>query len=275
MSDGLRFAEKSDIPALCDIWEVCFNDIEDYVRFFYRENFDFVTTSVYAVDGRPASMLHWFDACFVDGDKRRKAKYLYAGGTLPEYRKNGYYGAVIRYVLDYADKNGYALFGKPANQPLIPYYRTFGFISDACFKLLRVSPGGRIPLKTGPISPEEYNRMRNNAFRSHPHVEWPDRYVRYCFAENEFLGGRTLALEMDGEDHFLMGDPQGKVLRIAETDLSAEQLRRAGGALCELFGTASIEAYMPDFSCGEGEEIVSSVIYNAPLCNTYVNLLLI
>ena len=275
MSDGLRFAEKSDIPALCDIWEVCFNDIEDYVRFFYRENFDFVTTSVYAVDGRPASMLHWFDACFVDGDRRRKAKYLYAGGTLPEYRKNGYYGAVIRYVLDYADKNGYALFGKPANQPLIPYYRTFGFISDACFKLLRVSPGGRIPLKTGPISPEEYNRMRNRAFAARPHVEWPDRYVGYCFAENAFFGGKTLAVEADGAVHFLMAAPKENALFITETDLSLSQLSRLSGALCERFGVGVLKAYLPDYSCGEGEEIVSSVINNAPLHNTYVNLLLI
>ena len=42
-----------------------------------------------------------------------------------------------------------------------------------------------------------------------------------------------------------------------------------------MFGVGVLKAYLPDYTCGEGEEIVSSVINNAPLHNTYVNLLLI
>ena len=274
MDNAIRLAAERDIPALCRIWKVCFSDNEDYVRFFYRENAGHVTTTVCTVDDTPVSMLHWFDAEFVNGDCRQKAKYLYAGGSLPEYRKSGYYGALIRYVCDYARENGVVLFGIPANQKLIPYYAKFGFIKDACFRLVTVDAGEKTALEASPLSPEEYNRLRNRAFASHPHAEWPDRYVSYCVAENAFLGGKTLAVEADGSVHFLMGAPKENALFINETDLSYSQLIRLSGALCELFGVGVLKAYLPDFSCGEGEEIVSSVINNAPLHNTYVNLLL-
>ena len=275
MDSEIRLAAERDLPALCRIWKECFSDNEDYVRFFYRENAGHVTTTVFTVDDRAVSVLHWFDAEFVNGGERQKAKYLYAGGSLPEYRKNGYYGALIEYVCGYARENGLVLFGKPANQRLIPYYADFGFIPDACFRLVTVEAGERMPLDVRPLSPEEYNRMRDRAFGAHPHVEWPDRYVGYCVAENAFFGGRTLAVEMDGSVHFLMGAPKENALLITETDLSLSQLTRLSKALCELFGVGVLKAYLPDYSCGEGEEIVSSVINNAPLHNTYVNLLLI
>ena len=275
MDNQIRLAKEQDIPALCRIWNICSGDSEDYVRFFYRENLDHVTTTVYDIDGCPVSMLHWFDATFVNGEKRQKAKYLYAGGSLPEYRQNGYYGALIRYVCAYAKENGVVLFGKPANNRLIPYYVTFGFIPDACFKLVTVQAGKKTPLVVQTLSPEEYNRLRNAAFRFHPHVEWDDRYVRYCVAENAFLGGKTLAIEIDGSMHFLMGEPKKDFLLITETDLSLPQLTKISGALCALFNVNVLRAYLPDYSCSKGEEIVSSVIYNAPLHNTYVNLLLI
>ena len=161
MNNGIRLAEERDIPELCEIWKVCFCDNEDYVRFFYRENRGHVTTTVYTVDDRPVSMLHWFDVTFVNGSERRMAKYLYAGGSLPEHRKNGYYGTLIRYVEDYAKENGLILFGKPAMQSLIPYYGTFDFVPDACFRLVTVSPEKQVPVNVYPLSPEEYNKMTN------------------------------------------------------------------------------------------------------------------
>lgn len=275
MDNAIRLVEERDIPALCKIWNLCSGDSEEYVKFFYRENLDHMTATVYTIDGSPVSMLHWFDAEFVNGNERRKAKYLYAGGSLPEYRKHGYYGALIRYVCDYARENGIILFGKPANNRLIPYYAAFGFITDACFRLVTVNAGEKTRLRFGDLSPEEYNRMRNRAFGSHPHAEWDDRYVGYCIAENAFLGGKTLAVETDGDVHFLMCAPKEDYLLITETDLSVSQITALSGDLCGLFGAGYLKAYMPDHSCGEGEEIVSSVINNGPLNNTYVNLLLI
>lgn len=274
MPTGIRQARREDIPALIKMWNVCFHDPEDYAAFFYREIFDDITAFVYAVDDRPVSMLHWMDSAFVDGAGRREAKFLYAGGTLPAYRGRGYYGALFGHVKELARDNGFALFGKPASRDLVPSYQAIGLIQDACFRLVTATPGEMLPLAFSPLTPEEYNRMRNAAFAGVPHAEWPDRHVRFCAAENEWFGGKTLAVEMDGAVHFLMGAPEGDALMITETDLSLPQLQRACGALCAAFGTGFLKAYLPGHSCREGEEIVSSLVYNAPLRHTYVNLIL-
>ena len=275
METGIRPAEKRDIPALCEIWETCFHDPGDYIRLFYRENFDRVSAAVYTVDDRPVSMLHWFDSAFVCGSERLDAKYLYAGGTRPGYRKKGYYGALFGYAKELAVRNGFLLFGKPASRELLPSYEALGFAPDACFRLVTVSPGETAPLAFSPLTPEEYNRLRDAAFSDRPYAQWPDRHVRWCFTENEWFGGKALAVEMDGGVHFLMGAPEEGALLITETDLTLPQLRRAGGALCAMFGTGLLKAYLPGDACPEGEEILSSIVYNGPLRNTYVNLILI
>ena len=71
-----------------------------------------------------------------------------------------------------------------------------------------------------------------------------------------------------------MGYPSGGVLRITETDLHPEQLKLFASALCGLFGTVRLEAFLPENSCREGEIVVSSSVFNAPLRHTYANLLL-
>ncbi len=274
MTNGVRLAKSGDIPSLCEIWELCFHDPGDYIRCFYRENFSRISVLVYTVNDKPVSMFHILDSSFINGEKRQDAKFLYAGGTHPEYRGRGYYSALFAHVKGLADRNGSALFLKPALRELIPYYRALGFEPDSCFRFVTVRPGEKLPLSVSPLSPEEYNRMRNRAFCGRPYAKWPDRHVCWCAADNEYFGGKTLAFEFNGKEHFLMACPSGDTLEITETDLSLDELKQASGALCALFGTELLKAYMPDYSCEEGEEIVSSVIYNAPMNNTYVNLLL-
>ena len=275
MFNGIRPAEERDIPSLCRIWNVCFGDGEDYVRFFYRENFDHITTIVYAVDDKPVSMLHWFDASFVDGDDALDAKFLYAGGSLPEFRKHGYYTALFHYIEEYARNNNCAMFGKPVRRDIIPYYKTLGFEQDASLMRLTVCPEIREAVTFSPVSAKDYNRMRNAAFSSHPYVRWSDSHVQFCINETAFFGGRTLTVGLDGREYFIMCAPQNDELKVIETDLSQKQLKRTAFALCEMFSVNQLTAYLPDYSCSEGEEVVSSIVYNGPLRNTYVNLILI
>ena len=274
MDTGIRLAAERDIPALTEIWKICFRDPDEYIRFFYRENFEYISAAVYTVDDKPVSMLHWFESSFVNGPQRKDAKFLYAGGTLPDHRKKGYYSALFEYVKSMAVQNGFLLFGKPASRELIPSYLSLGFRQDACLRLVTVRPEAKIPLSFFPLTPEEYNRMRDRAFSVHPYAKWPDRYVRWCCSDHEWFGGKTLSFEMDGDVYFLMGAPEEGALLITETNLSLAQLHRASGALCAFFGTRLVKAYLPDYSCSDGLEIVSSIVYNTPLLNTYVNLIL-
>ena len=274
MDCKIRYAEKKDIPALIDIWNVLFHDPIGYIEYFYRENFDRVWIPVCTVDDKIVSFAHMMKASIVTGSDVLDARFMYCGGTFPEYREHGCFKIVIDEMVRYGDINGCALFVKPA-AGLFDYYGSFGFEKDACFKVVAIEPGEKRPLSVRTLAPEEYNILRNAAFCDHPYVRWSDDHVRWSVAENDYCGGRTIAIIYNGKTHFLMGVPENGILRIVETDMSVDELREISGALCEMFGTGSIKAFMPDHSCSEGEEIVSSYVRNAPLCNTYVNLILI
>lgn len=275
MRSEIRLASEKDIPELCNIWRACFSDSEDYIRFFYRENFSRVSVQVFTVDGKPVSMIHLMDAVFGDRSDNYPVRFVYAVGTLPGYRNKGIMRSLLLSAARSAEENGYGLFLKPSPS-LTEYYEGLGFVHDGSLRFFTAEPDphGLNDVSFSPVSAEEYNRLRNAAFSGRPFVKWPDAHVRWCVDENAFCGGRTLSLSLDGRTHFLMGYPVGGVLRVTETDLTAAQLLLIASSLCNLFGTARLEAFLPEDSCGEGAAVVSSVVFNAPLRRTYANLLL-
>ena len=272
---GIREARRSDIPAMSEMWRLCFGDPDDYIRFFYDRNFDRLTAFVYTVDDRPVSMVQTMDSCFVDGQKRYPAKYICAAGTHPGHRHKGYYGMLFAHMRKWADEGDHALFGKPASRGCVPMYESYMLRTDACMRLVTAEPEGKTDIAFYTPSAEEYNRLRNAAFSAHPHAEWPDGHTAFCMDENAWFGGKTLAFSLDGGVHFLMAAPEDGTLIITETDLTLPQLKRAAAAFNGVFGTERVRAYLPDFACGEGEEILSSMVYNSPFEDTYVNLILL
>lgn len=273
MRSDIRLASERDIPDLCAIWQSCFSDPEDYIQYFYRENFHRISVPVYTVDDRPVSMFHLLDATFADGPDRYPVRFAYAGGTLSAFRCNGIFRTLLLSAAQAAKEGGYGIFFKPTPR-LLEYYAALGFAADSRFRLFAAEPDAQKDISFSPISAEEYNRLRNAAFSARPFAEWPDAHVRWCVDENAFCGGQTLSLTLEGSAHFLMGYPAGAVLRVVETDLSPEQLRLAAAALCERFAVTRLEAYLPEEVCPEGTAVVSSCVYNAPLRHTYANLLL-
>ena len=275
MADGIRLAEKRDIPALCTIWKSSFSDEEDYIKLFYKENFEHIETFVYEVNNTPISMVHAMDCCFAAGEEQIAAKLLYAGCTLPENRRNGCFTELMKYVIKEESQRGYALFLKPSDSDHISYYERLGFKPDSYLRLITIIPSKIKPVSAAPLSPAEYNRMRNFAFSHLPYAKWSDRHLKWCVEENEYFSGKTFSVKLNGEEYFIMAAPENNALIITETNLSVKQLKQLSGALCDMFGTEHLKAYMPEFACDEGEKIITSLVYNAPLKNTYVNLILI
>ncbi|MBQ7202801.1 MAG: GNAT family N-acetyltransferase [Eubacterium sp.] len=275
LNNNIRLAEKGDIPALCELWKTCFNDTEDYIEYFYRENFERMSVVVYTIDGKPVSVVHLMEATFADKNATQKAEFIYATGTLPEYRKRGCMGALLEAVKEKAEQNGTAVFLKPSTPELARYYNKFGFESGGHFRLVTVTPEGAEPIDASPLSSEEYNKMRDEAFAEKPFAKWQDDHMLWCCLENDYFGGKTLAIKLDGETYFLMAAPEGDALVITETNLSLGQVKKLSGSLCRMFGTEKLRAYMADYSCNEGDKILSAVVYNTPLRDIYVNQILI
>ena len=64
MPSDIRLATEEDLPELIKLWRSCFADSEDYIRYFYRENFSRISVPVYTLNQRPVSMIHLMDAAF-------------------------------------------------------------------------------------------------------------------------------------------------------------------------------------------------------------------
>ena len=275
MPTEIRRASKRDIPFLCEIWKACFCDTEEYIKYFYEENFSRIEVLVFCVDNKPVSMVNMLEASYESGEKSQGARLIYATGTLPEHRSRGYMGELIKHACKNAKQGGYAIFLKPSKPSLVEYYSKFGFEVDSYFSVVNFEPCEKQGCEFSEISYKEYNKMRNSAFSEIPYVKWSDEHLDWCDKENAFFGGKTLSVTLDGAEYFLMAYPEEKTLVITETNLSLSLLKQISGDLCQTFETEIIKAYMPCNSDKAGERIISSVAYNTQVCNTYVNLILI
>ena len=275
MENGIRPAKKQDIPALCAIWKQCFPDSDDYIRYFYRENFERIEVPVYSLGGTPVSMLHLIDASLVDAERSQNAKLIYAAGTLPDHRGKGYMRALLKAVTGMADKKNLALFLKPASAHTQHYYQSFGFLPDGGFRLLDIAPTEASPLSVYALSAEEYNRRREAAFADIPHARWENDHIRWCMEENAYFSGKTLAIDYENHDYFLLGYPENGTLVINETNLSIAQLKALSGALCTQFQTKKITAYLPKESGAQGDASLPLLLYHAAVNHPYINLIMI
>ena len=117
--------------------------------------------------------------------------------------------------------------------------------------------------------------MREEVFGEMPHIKWDGAHIKWCIDENEYFSGRTLGIKYKNKDYILLGYPEDKTLIINETDLSLNQLKEISGALCDIFGTEIIKAYMPASPLREGEKITSALMYNTDVDNPYINMIMI
>jgi GNAT superfamily N-acetyltransferase len=276
LRSDIRLATEEDIPELIELWKSCFpEDSEEYIRYFYRENFSRIRVPVYSLNGKIVSMIHLMDAVFANGTDEYPVQFVYAVGTRPDCRGKGILQSLLLSVFDSAKENGYGMFLKPSPE-LMNYYTRIGFAEDSRFRIFTIEAvqDGQKDFSCAPLSAEEYNRLRNRAFSTRPFVKWPDEHIRWCVDENDFCGGRTLSLKSGNDTHFLMCCPEGDVLRIIETDLEPDQLKTAAFGLCKMFGKSRLKAYLPEEVFREGPDVVSSLVFNAPLRQTYANLLL-
>ena len=275
MENGIKIAKSDDIPALCSVWRQCFPDSDEYIRCFYKENFNRISVLTYCLDGKPVSMMHLIDSSLKDSDRSQEAKFIYATGTLSEHRGKGFMGELIKAVTKKADEEGFALFLKPSSQKTMRYYQKFGFSPGSGLSLLQIASPQAQPLKISPLSAEEYNSLREAAFSDTAHASWDDAHIGWCIEENAFFSGKTLEIRFEDNRFFLLAYPEKDRLIIDETDLSASQLEAVGGSLCSLFKTQSIEACMPAHCSGQGENKIPILSYNSVFKNPYINLIMI
>ncbi len=256
------YANERDVDSIKRIWQTCFGDSEDYVRFYLAHRFEVENMLVIHQDGRPVSMASFLPVLLKRGQEWIPARYVYAVGTLPEYRGRGYAARILQYA---SEKYGEPLLLQPSEEGLEAYYRRLGF-GTAFAKEHWEIPAETVPEADGESRPgaasselqaascvakkpegsifgeeapeevtlAEYREIRDAHFDRENYVSWDEDAIAYALLENDFCGGHVQKIGGD----ILLYRVEQEVLRVVETTLEGEKLRECLQKLLRVHGAA-------------------------------------
>jgi len=125
----IRWIRENDCSSILEIWRACFEDDEEYFRFFWENGFSLCRGLVWEEGGRAVSMLFLLPSALGYKKSLLSAEYVYAVATLPAYRGRGYAGKLTCCAADLAAGEGKsALCLRPADEGLYGYYAKLGFV---------------------------------------------------------------------------------------------------------------------------------------------------
>jgi len=165
----IRFVRDNDYPQAFAIWRACFEDDEDYFRFFWEKGLPLCRGLIWEETGQAVAMLFLLPGALGYRKTLLPAEYVYAVATLPAYRGRGYAGELTRYAADLAKGEGKsALCLRPADEGLFGYYAKLGF-AKAFARYEKANRHGRFdwtPQMQAYIQKESERTGRDLAYRS-------------------------------------------------------------------------------------------------------------
>ena len=257
------------IPALSRIWEVCFGDSPEYIRFFMERRFSTSLSFVWLEDGEPVGVVYLLPSWL----RGERSYYSYAGGVLPEHRGKGIFRELFRALMEFCGREGATLTGVPAGE-LIPYYRGMGYEPAFSYRELLFKPkggGGSIALSDAEAG--NYAYLRDQAFQGLDYVRWDAEAVGYALAENRYCGGFAKVITLD-RDYLLFGKKNGGTLEITETTLGRKQAEAVAPDLCRHWDADQVSFRFPA-EPGEEAEEHGGIWGPAPFSNGWMGLELV
>lgn len=244
------FANERNPEELIYLWQQCFHDDKAYIEMYLEHRFEKENMLVIYEDSRPVSMASLLPVQVTINGNKENARYVYAVGTLPAYRKKGYASQILRHAVEKYDE---PLILQPADRDLQEYYEKQGFVdafgespcwiyAGRCTGIPVIPSSGENTLRAAEteaedrdleelgswavteVSARDYKTVRDEAFEKEGYVEWDEQAIGYAVKENQFCGGRTLLLtsttkDADIQRAVLMYRIENDSLHIIETTL--------------------------------------------------------
>lgn len=139
----IRYATIKDLDAVSAVEAECFPTAEAAARESFEERIKYYANHFWLMFDEDKLI------AFVDGfvtdepdltDEMYEKAYMhnengawqmiFGVNTLPEYRRHGYAGELIRYAINYAKNQGRAGLVLTCKKKLIPFYARFGFVDE-------------------------------------------------------------------------------------------------------------------------------------------------
>ncbi len=124
----IKFACKSDIENIIELWNVAFPEEPDFNKYFFKYIFDYKNTLIYTLNNELAAMAQMLPY-EIKGIGR--ATYIYGAATKPCYRKKGIMSELLKKSFEIDIENGVsASMLIPANKPLFSFYERLGYKTE-------------------------------------------------------------------------------------------------------------------------------------------------
>ncbi|MEN6618538.1 MAG: GNAT family N-acetyltransferase [Rikenellaceae bacterium] len=125
----IRLASNKDIEYIFKIWHACFTDDQAYITNYLKYCVPHTKTWLLGLEKENfVSCLSVIPSYILMNFKQIRGGYLYAVGTLPEYRGNSYSKVLMESAIKDCKSEGLSyLLVKPANDNLYPFYLDSSF----------------------------------------------------------------------------------------------------------------------------------------------------
>lgn len=200
-----KLSERSMSSQLVNLWHRCFDDYDEAVNYFFNCRYNPENCAVCCVNGKVISAMHTLPVKISYHNKIYNAQYVYAVGTLPEYRGQGYIKKLNEYVDSIALKRGMTFSTLlPASDTLYSYYKKLGYNEYFKIKHVEITPNlicnrNTISYETNTPSFEEMYKMRYHMYHnSCVYMDWNKCDINYAVNLNDIYGGKTIYAKNHG-----------------------------------------------------------------------------
>lgn len=229
---------------LKQIWIDSFGDDPDYVNFFFENKLPYCKAVTARMGGIPLGAAYLLPAEMRDGERWRKAYYVYAVGVSPAHRGCGVGAAMMKHILDFVKREDAICFLSPASEKLVSYYSRLGMQPSHFAKNLSLKKTP-IPNDTAAslsdLTAEDYRALQSTAAGS---VRWDIQSIRYALAEARLSGGRAVKCKMGADTFGVIGYEKDGTFFLKEI-VPAPKETAILSRIAFLLGTQKIVARVP------------------------------
>jgi predicted acetyltransferase len=275
----ISYGKVEFVPEMKALWKTVFQEEDAYLEAFFEKVHRPENSLVYRADDKVVAALYMIPYKLVLGETQHDVAYLYAIGTLPEYRGRNFATELTKEAQRISQERGFSLvFLVPAEESLFDWYQRQGF--ETTFHRVAIQKtrqevkalsGGTSPMMHVPGSSGQIWELYSRSIFHDSNWVILSEEQHSFFMETLFReGGQAWVMSEKDDD---MGEAQGEEpgeepgpyyaliqqdkdqLIIHETNIDAGSLPSFLAALEEAFDFESVIFYQP--VCFFSEEALS------------------